>query len=279
MAENVNDERFDPLDQRGLCDAMSGSRFGRVVVVDRIGSTNTALYELGRAGEPEGLVIVAEEQTAGRGRLDRRWISPRAKSLLVSVLCRPSVAEERQGLLAAAAGLAAVEGCEATGVHGVGLKWPNDLVWEDRKLGGILIESGADLRSDPFYVVGMGMNVRWEPEDFPPEIRDTAASLLQVVVARGGSDDVPLRRAELLVRYLFALERWVGALEGDAQSLRRQYRSRLQTLGLRVNADTPAGLVEGLAVEVDDSGDLVVETDEGRRVKIVAGDVRELRMR
>lgn len=258
---------------------MSGSRFGRIVVVDRIGSTNTALYELGRAGEPEGLVMVAEEQTAGRGRLDRRWMSPRAKSLLVSVLCRPSVAEGRLGLLAAAAGLAAVESCEATGVYGVGLKWPNDLVWERRKLGGILIETGVDLRSEPFYVVGMGMNVRWEPDDFPPDIRDTAASLMQVVAARGGSGDVPLGRAELLVRYLSALERWVGVLERDAESLRRQYRSRLETLGSRVKADTPAGAVEGLAVDVDDAGDLVVETDEGRPVKIITGDVRELRAR
>jgi BirA family biotin operon repressor/biotin-[acetyl-CoA-carboxylase] ligase len=253
-----------------LNDALWGGRFDRVLAVEAIGSTNSALFELGRAGEAEGLVLLAEEQSGGRGRLDRRWVSPRGKSILMSVLARATIEPKIQGLLNAAAGLAVLDAVEAECGLSLRLKWPNDIVFEGKKLGGILSESGTDRSGRNFWVIGIGLNVYWTADDFPQEIVDSATSLSLIV-------DSPPDRDALVENLVKSLSAHISELETDPSTLVSTYRQAVSTLGTRVRAKLVAEDIEGIAEDIDEAGDLIVVTDSGERRRIVAGDVTEVR--
>src|SRR5918997_216125 len=170
-------------------------RFDDVRWVEETDSTNTRLLDEARAGAPEGVVLVADHQTAGRGRLGRRWEAPPGSSLLVSVLVRPDVPVGRAHLVTMAAGLAASDACEGVAGARPGLKWPNDLVVDDAKLAGLLAESvvdGVDLRA---LVVGMGLNVTAAPADGATCLADHAGGPVdrrELLQARLGVLDPPL---------------------------------------------------------------------------------------
>jgi BirA family biotin operon repressor/biotin-[acetyl-CoA-carboxylase] ligase len=167
-------------------------------------STNDVARDLARGGAPAGTVVVADEQTAGRGTKGRIWISPRGKGLYVSVVVRPRVAEI--SLLPLAAGLAARDAVEIACGLSSALRWPNDLVWEGRKLGGILCES-AFLGNRPDYaILGTGLNADHAEEDFPPDLRPTAVSIR---IASGTRPD----REALLAALLAETDRRVESLK------------------------------------------------------------------
>jgi BirA family biotin operon repressor/biotin-[acetyl-CoA-carboxylase] ligase len=245
----------------GLADRLAGTRFSAVRWVDEIDSTNRELLDEAREGVVGPAVLVADHQTAGRGRRDRRWLAPPGSSLLVSVLVRLQVAPDRLPLATAAAALATSDAvAEVAGVE-AGLKWPNDVVVGERKLAGVLAEAVGDT-----VVVGVGTNVDW-PGDLPPEIAETAVALNHLT-------DGAVDRADLLVAYLRALDRDLESLEADGGSaLLGRYRDRCSTLTRQVRVDTDAGVVEGIAVDLTGPGHLVVETTEGTRVEVATGDV------
>jgi BirA family transcriptional regulator, biotin operon repressor / biotin---[acetyl-CoA-carboxylase] ligase len=233
-------------------------------------STNRVVLDLARAGEPEGAVVVADHQTAGRGRLGRTWQAPPGASLLVTVLLRPSLPAGEVHLVTIAAGLAAAAAVEEVAGVRAGLKWPNDLVIErdgvTRKLAGLLAESVVTGNGIDAVAVGMGLNVQW-PADLPEELRSIATALNHEAGHDVDRDAV--------------LDSWLGALgsryEGfDAGALLGEYRSRCVTLGRDVRAELAFETVTGVAVDVDDAGHLLVDTPDGRRV-ITAGDVVHLR--
>lgn len=244
-------------------------------------STNADLLELARSGVPEGVVLVADHQTAGRGRLDRRWEAPPGSSLLLSVLTRPaapprSLALDQLHLVSNAVGVAAaVAARRATGAD-VRLKWPNDLVIDTdagvRKVSGILAETVlVDGRLDAL-VVGIGINVNWPP-DLPPELADIAIALNHVA----GSD---VDRDEVLRDLLGELAHWYGALASVAGrgELLARYRELSATLGRRVRVELAAETIVGDAIDVTDDGHLlVVDECPDRPREIVAGDVVHLR--
>ena len=218
-----------------------------------VGSTNAQALAAARLGASEGLVVVADHQSAGRGRRGRRWEAPAGSSLLVSVLLRPS----RPALVPLVAGMAAVEACyEAAGVR-AGLKWPNDVVVAEGKLGGLLAEAVAGA-----VVVGLGLNVSWEGP-LPPG----AVDLLTLTGRR-------VDRDALLDAFLDALGRL--RLLPPAEVL-DHYRRACVTLGREVRVRTPAEELEGRAVDIDPGGALVVEEAGGVRRSAVAGDVVHLR--
>jgi BirA family biotin operon repressor/biotin-[acetyl-CoA-carboxylase] ligase len=242
------------LDARAIA-TLAATRFGDVTWRAEVGSTNDEVAARARAGTPEGVVVVADRQAAGRGRRGRTWDAPPASSLLVSVLLRPPAPY----LAVMAAGLAAVEACRSTaGVH-PSLKWPNDLMVDGRgKLAGILAETAGDHGG---VVVGLGLNVDWGDAPLPPG----ATSLAE---AAGGGDG--LDRVVLLVAYLVALE---ARCRQSAVDLVADYRDACSTIGRRVRVDLPGGeSFEGRATGVDDDGRLVVD---GRPV--AAGDVVHVR--
>ena len=250
-------------------------RFADVRRVASTGSTNTDLVALARAGAPEGVVLVADHQTAGRGRLGRRWQAPAGSSLLVSVLCRPSLPLGSAHLVTVAAGLAAVDAVAEVAAVRPGLKWPNDLVVETgagtRKLAGLLAESVVEGGSLTAVVVGMGMNVR-AVADRPDDLRAAAIAVEDVVGQPVAVDDV--------------LSAWLAAFEGRYEVLvaaggdlatARAHRAACVTLGRRVAVQLATETVEGDAVDLDDDGHLVVDVDGDRRAFAV-GDVVHLRV-
>jgi BirA family biotin operon repressor/biotin-[acetyl-CoA-carboxylase] ligase len=248
--------------------ALAGTRFSDVRWVGETGSTNADLIALARAGAPEGIVIVADHQTAGRGRADRVWTAPPRSSLLMSVLLHPQpVFAPFVGM---ALGVAAVDAIAATTGVRARLKWPNDLVYpgvgdgSDRKLAGILAEADWADPSAPSVVVGLGLNVNW-PVDFPDDLHAIATSINHVA-----EHDVD--REQVLVAILRALE-----LRCDDSGLIDAVRERSATLGTRVRVELASTTVEGDAVELTDRGHLVVQSDDGARLAVTAGDVVHLR--
>lgn len=262
--------------------ALGGQRFSAVTWVDETGSTNSDVMAAARDGAPEGTVVVADHQSAGRGRQGRTWVAPPGASLLVSVLLRPPAVVG--GLCAMAAGVAMADAVtETTGVR-PGLKWPNDLLVDDRKLAGILAEadwpaasteSGGWRPPKPHerlvVVVGVGLNVNW-PADLPDDLSDSAVALNHLV----GHD---VDRAELLVAYLRRLDGLYGALvaAGSGAAILDAWRQHSATLGRRVRVDLGSDDVEGTAVDITDEGHLVVRTLDGDHRTLAVGDVVHLR--
>lgn len=268
--------------------ALVGTRFADVRWVAETGSTNADALELGRQGEAEGVVLVADHQTAGRGRLGRTWQAPVGGSLLCTILLRPPASVAASTTMAVA--VAAAEAVEELAGRAPRLKWPNDLVWPgdgsaaDRKLAGILAEvdwpAASQISSgwrepkptDRLVVaVGIGINVAWG-DDVPAELADVAVAIDHLAAPPG--------RAELLVALLARLDRWyTGLLAGPdgAAELRAAWRDRSATLGRRVRIDLGADDLVGTAVDVTEEGHLVVETLEGQQRTIAVGDVVHLR--
>ncbi|WP_394815926.1 biotin--[acetyl-CoA-carboxylase] ligase [Streptomyces gibsoniae] len=252
-----------------------GGLWSGVEVVQRTGSTNTDLVALTTAGRAvEGAVLVAEEQNAGRGRLDRTWSAPPRSGLFFSVLLRPvGVPVARWGWLPLLAGVAVATGlARAAGVD-TALKWPNDLLVtvgdEERKAGGILAERAGE----DGVVVGIGINVTLRDNELPVP---TAGSL--ALAGARATDRDPLLRAVLR-----SLEDWYGrwrAAEGDpaACGLQETYAAGSATLGRLVRAELPGDRsITGEAVAIDSDGRLVLATRDGVQEPVGAGDIVHLR--
>jgi BirA family biotin operon repressor/biotin-[acetyl-CoA-carboxylase] ligase len=266
---------------------LAGTRFADVRWVSTTGSTNADVLALARDGAPEGVVVVADHQSAGRGRRDRRWVAPPGASLLVSVLLRPP--SRVAGGVTLAAGVALAEAVEQVAGVQARLKWPNDLVasagGEERKLAGILAEadwptgttmSGGYRPPAPgdrvVVVVGMGINVTW-----PRDLSGEAAEVAEVAAALNWIGP-KVDRADLLVAFLQAFAARYATLVADGPAaILEAWRARSATLGRRVRVDLGRDDVEGTAVDITDEGHLVLETLEGDRRTITVGDVVHLR--
>ncbi|MFE5092899.1 biotin--[acetyl-CoA-carboxylase] ligase [Streptomyces sp. NPDC056638] len=273
-----------PALRRGLL--RPGGLWTSLDVVETTGSTNSDLARRAAAGLAEGTVLVAEEQTAGRGRLDRTWTAPARSGLFFSVFVTPGdVPVQRWGWLPLLAGVATATGlARAAGVD-MALKWPNDLLvtvpedsgklrpgetplGEERKAGGILAE-----RAGNGVVVGIGLNVSLRTDELPAP---TAASL---ALAGAVSTD----RETLLRGVLRSLEHWYGqwrAADGDAAAsgLQEAYAAGCATLGRTVRAQLPGGrTLTGEAVAIDGDGRLILSTDDGLQEPVSAGDIVHLR--
>ncbi|HEX6856138.1 MAG TPA: biotin--[acetyl-CoA-carboxylase] ligase [Streptosporangiaceae bacterium] len=260
-----------PLSAAALSAALTGpGRLWRDVTVrTETGSTNSDLLAAARAGAPEGTVLAAEVQTAGRGRLDRRWTCPPRAALSFSVLLRPDgVPAVARGWIPLLAGVAVAAGLRAQSGLDARLKWPNDVLVGGAKIAGILAEQAGDA-----IVLGTGINVTTRREELPVPHATS-------VVLAGATPD----REQLLVAVLGELEtwyrRWVAAAAsgaGDPAGLRAEYLRLSATVGQQVRVSMPGGkLITGRAGDVDATGRLVVEAASGP-VPVSAGDVVHVR--
>jgi BirA family transcriptional regulator, biotin operon repressor / biotin---[acetyl-CoA-carboxylase] ligase len=265
-----------PLDAAALHAAVvrPGGLWRSVQVVPVTGSTNADLLARAAAGQPEGAVLVAEQQSAGRGRLGRAWTAPPRAALTFSVLLRPdSVPRARLGWLPLLAGVAVAAAVRDLAAVDTQLKWPNDVLVGPAKLAGILAEAGGDA-----VVIGIGVNVSTGSAQLPPPgpgaLPATSLRLL-------GAPDVD--RLRLLAGILAGLEtryRTWSHVSGDAEraGLRAEYTRWCATLGRRVRVDLPGGrALDGLAAGVDPDGRLLVSVPSGPDLPVAAGDIVHLR--
>jgi len=275
-----------PMDIEEVRAALAGTTFADVRWTAETGSTNADVLQLARAGADEGIVLVADHQTAGKGRLGRTWEAPAGASLLLSILTRPARPADASGssgltpdelfLVSMAVGVAAADATRAATSADIRLKWPNDLVIDTadgtRKLSGILAESIVEGGHVDALVVGIGINVNW-PADLPDELADIAIALNHVA---GHEVD----RADVLRAFLAGLDaqyRAIGTAAGKAALLAR-YRELSATLGRRVRVDLSGETVVGDAIDLTREGHLLVVDDcPDRPREITAGDVIHLR--
>ena len=254
MSSPYRDLDRPPLRQRALVRAL-GPDGWRVEVLDRTPSTNAVVAERARAGEPAGLVVVAELQTAGRGRLDRTWTSPARAGLTMSVLLRPGWPSADLPWLPLLAGLAVRDALRLVAEVEPVLKWPNDLLLDGRKVCGLL----AEVAADGAVVLGIGLNVTTLADELP---HDGATSLRLAGAATTDRDTV-----------LRAVLRELRHVLDDPGAARAAYRERCGSVGRQVRVELPAGRsVEGTAEAVDERGRLVVDG-----TAFDAGDVVHLR--
>lgn len=248
-----------------------------VRLLDQAGSTNAELGALARGGAPEGTVVATEHQTAGRGRLDRTWITPPRGALTFSVLLRPAVPPAAWPWLPLLVGTAVAAALPAHGVPAV-LKWPNDVLVEEpggpggpgglSKLAGILVER-VDTPDGPAAVVGCGLNTDLDREELP------VPSATSVRLVTGSAADRTLLLADLLASLAGRYDAWTAP--GGADALHAAYSRACSTLGRDVRVELPAGgLLTGRATGIDTGGGLVVEALAGR-VVVGAGDVVHVR--
>ena len=226
-----------------------------------IGSTNREARRLAAEGAPHGLTVLADEQTAGRGRRGRSWETPRGDAIALSIVLRPQAHPSQVALLSLSVAWAAAAAFEETAGARARIKWPNDGVCGGRKVAGILLEMDADEQTVHSVVAGIGINVH--QQSFPPEIAETAGSLDQTAGRR-------LSRAEIVRGFLTRLEE-AEEMRADGR-LMDAYRARSATLGQPVRVIAPAEEYTGVAREITPGGALIVETDAGLR-EVLAGDV------
>jgi BirA family transcriptional regulator, biotin operon repressor / biotin---[acetyl-CoA-carboxylase] ligase len=235
-------------------------------------STNDVLREQARGGAPEWTALVAAEQTQGRGRAGRAWVS-RTGNLHLSILLRPVLEPASLSVLPLLAGIAVAEACTSLGAS-ARLKWPNDIVVGERKLGGILVEASSSGGRVEFVIVGVGLNLLAVSVSLPEELRDEAASL----------EDESGRRYEPEDAAQIVLDRmrvWYDRLatDGPAAILSAWRGLAVPWWGRRVEVVAGGVRVEGQAVGIDELGALLLLDDAGQRVRVVAGDARALRLK
>ena len=250
---------------------LKGSLFGkRIYHFFKTDSTNRVALELGHAGEPEGAVVLAEEQTAGRGRAGRAWQSERAAGIYVTLLLRPKLAPVQAPLLTMMAGLSAHAAIRAVTGLEVDVKWPNDLLIRGKKVGGILTEMHAEPGAVRFVIVGIGLNVN--QETFGGELGSIATSLR---IETGKQES----RLELLVRLLREFESDYNRFlrEGAASVTTRFEKVSSYANGKRVRVTNGVESFLGTTAGLGAEGLLQVKRDDGPVVMVIAGDVAEAR--
>jgi BirA family biotin operon repressor/biotin-[acetyl-CoA-carboxylase] ligase len=236
-------------------------------VFQETSSTNDVLEKFARDGVKEGVVVLAESQTKGRGRLGRKWFSQSAKGLWFSVLLRPDLRPVAATQLTAATAVALAEAIRQKTSLQPDIKWPNDLLLGGRKIAGILTELSAELDHIKHLILGIGLNVNQDSGDFPPDIRRTATSL------RLASNTV-WDRADIAVAIFVELDRIYDRIKKQQfGAIAEEYERQCLTLGHRVIIQIGNRTVQGRAESLDADGALLVRTQHGRLERILGGDV------
>ena len=237
----------------------------RIHYFDTIDSTNTHAKELARGGAPEGTVVIADQQTGGRGRLGRSFSSPAGMGIYMSIILRPECPPAELMHLTCAAGVIAGDAIVRIGKPMPSIKWTNDLVLGKRKLGGILTEVSVEPASGKveWAVVGIGINCCQQPSDFPEDIRDIAISL----------GITPAQRAQLIAELLRSFHQVRHYLFVEKEGIMEDFRHRCVTIGQEISVVRCDEVRHGSALSVDDDGGLVVKYDDGTTATVSSGEV------
>lgn len=232
-----------------------------------IDSTNSKAYNLALIGAEEGEVVIAEMQEGGRGRLGRRWFSPPLKNIYCSVILRPRISPNQAPLITLMTSVATAEAVKKISGLIPEIKWPNDILIHQRKVAGILNEINAEMDRINFIILGIGLNVNMDEDMFPEEIRDEATSLK---IEKGEE----ISRKELLSCLLQELENWYKIfLKEGGESILKAWRERAQIKGRKIKVKSFGEVLVGSGVDVDSDGALILKREDGRRRRVIAGDL------
>ena len=257
----------EPLNKETIIRGLGESIFSRnIILYQRINSTNVLAKELALNGAPEGTLVLAEEQTAGKGRLNRKWLSPDRENLLFTILLRPPWDADNIFLLTMILAISAIDAVkEMTGID-IMIKWPNDLYIRRNKLGGLLTEFSIKDRVVEHVILGIGLNVNWMPGE-EERLHYPATSIL----AESG---MRVSRNELLSRLLKRFEAsYERALAGDTDDLHIRWNELSLVTGKDVEIISQDDVIRGKAIAIDRSGALILNNSLGEEIKILSGDV------
>ena len=257
----------DALRPEGLREALTSSIFSRnIILFQSIDSTNRHGKEVGVQGGPEGTLVLAEEQTAGRGRKGRAWQSPGRANLLLSMVLRPPIKPDLAFVLTMILALAASDGvCDISGLRPL-IKWPNDLYVGGRKLAGILTEFSVREKRIAYMVLGMGLNVNWDPDE-SPDILNPATSLLR-------ETGCVINRGELLVYILRHFDdSYRRLLLGETMGFYRRWNELSMVLGREVVVETGGEILRGVVRKINREGALILRDSRGVDKVVLNGDV------
>lgn len=229
-------------------------------------STNSKARQLAMEGAPEGTVVVAEEQVAGKGRINRGWYSPYGKGLWFSLILRPSFLTAEAPKCTLMAAVALIKAFRKLGLQTAGIKWPNDILVGTHKLVGILTEMSGTMEEIAYIVMGIGININTTKEELPEELKDIVTSLAIEGV------EVDRRKAFAIILQCLE-EEYNKVLKEGFQSTIAEWKAFSVTLNQQVEVQAPGNTFEGKAIDLDQDGNLLVQRPNGQVERIVAGDV------
>ncbi|WP_017687739.1 biotin--[acetyl-CoA-carboxylase] ligase [Paenibacillus sp. PAMC 26794] len=258
----------DSIDATGLQLALDTTVFGRkAVLLASTLSTQGDVLKLAEQGQAEGAVVISEEQTGGRGRFGRQWFSPPGKGIWMSVLLRPALPLQHTPQLTLLTGVAVCRAVRACTGADAGIKWPNDLLIDGRKVCGILLESTVEDHEVRYCIAGIGVDVNFDPEDYPEDLTTIATSLK---METGQSVD----RTKLTAAILTELEQLYFLYQKEGFGVISALWEALSvSMNREITVTNPHGVIEGKAIGLDPSGALIVEKHDGEHTLIISGEI------
>lgn len=246
----------------------------KIVYIKEVDSTNLYARKIALEGAEDGTVVIADAQTAGRGRLGRSWSSMSGKGIWMSVVLKPQISPEDVQIITLGASVAAVKAIhEVTGIR-AGIKWPNDIICEGKKVCGILTEMNSEVEMVNFLILGIGINVNHSILDFPDEIKSIATSLA-VYSGMGDKKNVKLfRRSDIIKKLLYELEQIYNKIKkGAIKDIIDEWKLYSVTLGKQVRVMYKNDTYTGTAMDIREDGRLVVKCDDGCTRDVFSGEV------
>lgn len=258
----------DLLTYMEIKDALNTKYVGRNLIhLDSIGSTNDLAKELAENGAEEGTVIIAEEQTEGRGRFRREWVSTKYKSIIMSIILRPDTKPSSIYQITQIVAAAIGKSVESLGVN-IGIKWPNDIIINWRKVCGILTEASGEADKVNYVIPGIGINVNQESSDFPEEVLNKATSIRM-------EKDGYVHRKPLLCSFLDNFEKLYDEFkrEENAKTSIEYCKQKSILIGKKIKIERKKQVIVVKVLDVDSDGSLIVEYENGRKDKLISGEV------
>jgi len=258
----------DQISENEILFGLGTERIGRnIVFYETVDSTQRLAHEMAHNGATEGTIVIADEQTGGRGRMSRQWHSPRQQGIWMSMILRPNLPPQKAPQFTLIAAVAAVQAIEEVAGLNPEIKWPNDILIQGKKMTGILTELQADPDHIHFLIIGMGMNVNQHQEDFPPEVKDAATSLS---IEKGE----PISRVLLIRSYLEHFEKYYDIyMEKGFGPLKLLWESYAVSIGKNIIARTLSGEIAGRAIGITEDGVLRIQDKYGQIHEVYSADI------
>lgn len=237
-----------------------------LVYLEEVDSTNNYARKLAEDGAPHGTLVVTDYQSGGKGRRGRSWVMPHGKAIAMSLIVHPNIRPEKASMLTLVIGMAAAKAIQETTGLKTGIKWPNDVVIEGKKISGILTEMSAEMDGIHYVVIGIGINANFT--EFPEELKDTATSL-QLQLGH------PVDRGTIICAIMKAFEVYYDKFmaKGSMELLTEEYQQMLVNRNRQVRVLEPGNEYSGIARGIDDAGQLLVEKENGEIIPVYAGEV------